>query len=133
MRGKIIPNFPPTGKFSPFIFRRLPLEGRIYLMNLNSSCNQQKYESHLFVFWLFQLLEGTERYLGLVLASVLWQCQLQSNGCLKCSSSCIATRRYGPLRRPTSSSCGGLWPSAVGFFCPSGKKRAYYAVLALVW
>ena len=40
------------------------------------------------------------------------------------------TRRYGPLRGPTSSSCGGLQPLAEGFFCPLGKKRAYYAVLA---
>ena len=38
------------------------------------------------------------------------------------------TRRYGPLRGPTSSSCGGLRPR--GFFCPPGKKRTYYAVLA---
>ena len=38
----------------------------------------------------------------------------------------IVTRRYGPLRGPTSSSCGG-------FFSPSGKKRAYYAVLAHFW
>ena len=34
------------------------------------------------------------------------------------------TRRYGPLRGPTSSSCGGLWPSAEAF---------YYAVLAHFW
>ena len=40
------------------------------------------------------------------------------------------TRRYGPLCGPTSSSCGGLRPSSEGFFCPSGKKRPYYAVLA---
>ena len=38
------------------------------------------------------------------------------------------TRRYGPLRGPTSSSCGGL-----RLFCPSGKKRAYYAALAHFW
>ena len=43
------------------------------------------------------------------------------------------TKRYGPLRGPTSSSCGGIRPSADGFFCPSGKKRAYYAVLAHFW
>ena len=43
------------------------------------------------------------------------------------------TRRYGPLRGPTSSSCGGLRPSTEGFFSPSGKKRAYYAVLAHFW
>ena len=42
----------------------------------------------------------------------------------------ILTRRYGTLRRPTSSSCGGLRPSAEGFFGPSGKKRPYYTVLA---
>ena len=38
------------------------------------------------------------------------------------------TRRYGPLRGPTSSF--GLWPLAEGSFCPSGKKRPYYPVLA---
>ena len=37
------------------------------------------------------------------------------------------TRRYGTLRRPTYSSCGGLRPSAEGFFCPSGKKTNHYA------
>ena len=41
-----------------------------------------------------------------------------------------STRRYGPLRGPTSSSCGVIRPSAEGFFCPSCKKRTYYAVLA---
>ena len=39
------------------------------------------------------------------------------------------TRRYGPLRGPTSSSCGGLRPLAEAFFALSGKKRAFYAVL----
>ena len=34
------------------------------------------------------------------------------------------------LRGPTSSSCQGLWPLAGFFFCPLGKIRAYYAVLA---
>ena len=34
------------------------------------------------------------------------------------------TRRYGPLRGPTSSSCGGLWPLAEAFFCPSGQKKS---------
>ena len=43
------------------------------------------------------------------------------------------TRRYSPLRGLTSISCGGLRPSAEGFFCPSGKKRAYYTVLAHFW
>ena len=42
--------------------------------------------------------------------------------------SLFLTRRYGPLRGPTSSSCGGLRPRIF-----SGKKRAYYAVLALFW
>ena len=36
------------------------------------------------------------------------------------------TRRCGPLRGPSSSSCGGLRPSAEVFFCPSGKKRSFY-------
>ena len=40
------------------------------------------------------------------------------------------TRRYGPLRGPTSSSCGGLRPR---LFLPFGQKRAYYAVLAHFW
>ena len=40
------------------------------------------------------------------------------------------TRRYGPLRRPTSSSGRGLWPR---LFLPFGQKRAYYAVLAHFW
>ena len=35
------------------------------------------------------------------------------------------TRRYSPLRWPTSISCGGLPPSAKKNFA---KKRAYYAV-----
>ena len=42
----------------------------------------------------------------------------------------IATRRYGPLCGPTSSSCGGLRPSTKVFFGPLGKKKPYYAVLA---
>ena len=40
----------------------------------------------------------------------------------------IFTRRYGLLRGPTSSSCGGLQPCAVAFF--RAKKRAYHADLA---
>ena len=38
----------------------------------------------------------------------------------------ILTRRCGPLRGPSSSSCGGRWPSAEAFFCPSGQKRALF-------
>ena len=33
------------------------------------------------------------------------------------------TRRYSQLRRPTSSSCGGLWPLAGGFLAGRVKKR----------
>ena len=33
------------------------------------------------------------------------------------------TRRYGPLRGPTSSSCGGLRPSAEAFFALRAKKE----------
>ena len=32
------------------------------------------------------------------------------------------TRRYGPLRRPSSSSYEGLWPSAEAFFSLRAKK-----------
>ena len=41
------------------------------------------------------------------------------------------TRRYGPLRGPTSSSCGRLRPSTKAFFALWAKKRAYYAFLAI--
>ena len=60
-----------------------------------------------------------------------------SSSSQNCASSKLCTitntSRYGPLRAssgPTSSSCGGLRPSAEGFFCPLGQKKAYYAVLA---
>ena len=33
------------------------------------------------------------------------------------------TRRYGPLRGPTSSSCGGLRPLAEAFFALRAKKE----------
>ena len=33
----------------------------------------------------------------------------------------INTRRYGPLRGPTSSSCGGLRPSSEAFFALRAK------------
>ena len=36
------------------------------------------------------------------------------------------TRRCGPLRGPSSSSCGGLRRSAEAFFSPSGKKISFY-------
>jgi hypothetical protein len=35
------------------------------------------------------------------------------------------TRRYGPLRGPTSSSCGGLRPSAEAFFALRAKKQLF--------
>ena len=35
----------------------------------------------------------------------------------------ISTRRYSPLRGPTSSSCGGLLPSAEAFFALRAKKE----------
>ena len=45
-----------------------------------------------------------------------------------------STRRYGPLRGPTSSSCEGLRTLSEAFFGLRAKKeRAYYAVLALYW
>ena len=43
------------------------------------------------------------------------------------------TRRYGPLRGPTPSSCRGLPPSAKAFFALRAKKRGYYAVLSHFW
>ena len=33
------------------------------------------------------------------------------------------TRRYRPLRGPTSSSCGGLWPSTTAFLALRAKKE----------
>ena len=35
------------------------------------------------------------------------------------------TRRCGPLRRPSSSSCRGLWPSAKVSFWPLGQKKIF--------
>ena len=59
----------------------------------------------------------------------------RSKGSAHCSAvvgglDLIYTTRYGPLSRPTSSSYGGLRPSAESFLGPSGKIRPYYAVLA---
>jgi hypothetical protein len=39
------------------------------------------------------------------------------------------TRRHGPLRGPTSSSCGGLRPSADAFFALRAKKE----LIMLFW
>ena len=41
----------------------------------------------------------------------------------------IKTRRYGPLRGPTSSSCGGLRPMAEAFFALRAKKE----LIMLFW
>ena len=41
----------------------------------------------------------------------------------------IDTKRYGPLRGPTSSSCGGLRPSAEAFFALRAKKE----LIMLFW
>ena len=35
------------------------------------------------------------------------------------------TKRYGPLRGPTSSSCGGLRPSAEACFALRAKKELF--------
>ena len=46
------------------------------------------------------------------------------------------TRRYGSLRGPTSSSCGGLWPWLRAFFCPLGKKDPiiiFWPILGHPW
>ena len=48
----------------------------------------------------------------------------------------INTRRYGPLRGPTSSSYKGLLPSAEGFFCPLGKKNLimlFLPIFGIFW
>ena len=45
----------------------------------------------------------------------------------------ILTRRYGPLLGPTSSSWGGLWPSAEALFALRAKKIAFNDVLAHFW
>ena len=37
----------------------------------------------------------------------------------------VITRRYGPLRGLTSSSCGGLRPSAEAFFALRAKKELF--------
>ena len=37
----------------------------------------------------------------------------------------MITRRYDPLRGPTSSSCGGLRPSAEAFFALGAKKELF--------
>ena len=36
-----------------------------------------------------------------------------------------STRRYGPLRGPTSSSCGELWPSAEAFLALRARKELF--------
>ena len=43
------------------------------------------------------------------------------------------TRRYGPLRGPTSGSCRGLQPAAEAFFALWAQQKPYYAVLDNFW
>ena len=48
----------------------------------------------------------------------------------------IFTRRYDPLRGPTSSSCGGLQPLAKAFFALSAKKELsmmFWPILGDFW
>ena len=42
----------------------------------------------------------------------------------------MSLKNSGPLRGPTSTSCGGLRPLDQAFFALLAKKRAYHAVLA---
>ena len=44
----------------------------------------------------------------------------------------INTRRYSPLCGPTSSSCGGLWPSAEAFFLLRAKKKLFTLFLLIL-
>ena len=55
------------------------------------------------------------------------KCEICSMKCAVCSLQCavqcvIYTRRYGPLRGLTSSSCGGLWPSVEAFLALRATK-----------
>ena len=43
----------------------------------------------------------------------------------------MVTRRYSPLRGLTSSSCGGLRPSAKVFFALRAKKEANYDIFGV--
>ena len=43
------------------------------------------------------------------------------------------TRRYGLLRGPTSSSCGGLWPSAEAFFALRARKELFWPIFGIFW
>ena len=56
----------------------------------------------------------------------LIKCHLEWNQYLnmKCSARLGPTRRCGPLRGPSSSSCGGLHPSAEAFFALWAKKNS---------
>ena len=60
--------------------------------------------------------------------NILWNLDSDNS-----SSIVLYTRRYGPLRGPTCSPCGGLRPSVKAFFFPLCKIRAFYAVLAHYW
>ena len=59
------------------------------------------------------------------------ECRARAKGDVSLLLLLFLTRRYGPLRGPTSSSCGGLRPR---LFFPFGQKKgAYYAVLVNFW
>ena len=48
----------------------------------------------------------------------------------------MITRRYGPLREPTSSSCGGLRPLAEVFFALRAKEELimlFWAIFGIFW
>ena len=48
----------------------------------------------------------------------------------------LNTRRYGPLRGPTSSSCGWLWPLAEAFFALREKKELimlFWPIFGIFW
>ena len=52
------------------------------------------------------------------------------------TSEIMNTRRYGPLRGPTSSSCGGLRPSAEAFFALRAKKELimlFWPIFGIFW
>ena len=75
---------------------------KVYLIKCIFSCNINFDKIYAFFCVIFILLKSCWFYLFLLKS---------------------ATRRYGSLRGPTSSSCGGLWPLA-GAFLPFGQKKS---------
>ena len=74
--------------------------------------------------------EETSIFRFIIYFSVQCKCSTVNHKTIHNTKGFIKTRRYGQLRGLTSSSCGGLRPSAEAFFCPLGKQTAYYDVLA---